>query len=135
MAAKKKQTATQKPSSSSMYYNIDNDLYVSTKKNILSAKSGILISRNFALRNLEYEKKEEEIKAEIKKNLSKITLQFREIKQNLPSIPVSQQIKKKTPEKKLVETKSKEEVPKNSQTEIDYELQEINQKLKELSNL
>lgn len=131
MAVEKKQVETNSISPNPIYYTIDNKLYIESKKNILSAKSNILISRNYAMRYLEFCQNEDTIRLEIIKILNKMNISLKKVKSNLPSVTLPSSGKKKTMTKKIVPI----EIERDVKSQIDYELEEINNKLRELAGL
>ncbi len=131
MAVKKKQIRDNSVLPNPIYYTMDNGLYIESKKNILSAKSNVLISRNYAMRYSEYCQSEDVIRTEITKIMNKINTSLRKVKSNLPSVTLPSSGKKKSVAKKTIPI----EIEKDIKSQIDYELEEINNKLRELAGL
>jgi len=128
MVAKKKQKEVE---SNPIFYTLDPELYKTAKMDLLSSKSSVLISRNYALKCVEYCQQEEIIKIEIKKILNKIAFSLREMKAKLPVIKIPKEEKKVDVVEKKQESKQKEEKV-DLKTEIDSELDAINEKLRQL---
>lgn len=74
MVAKKKQKEVE---SNPIFYTLDPELYKTAKMDLLSSKSSVLISRNYALKCAEYCQQEEIIKIEIKKNSKQNSIFFK----------------------------------------------------------
>lgn len=130
MVAKKKQNSA--IISDPIFYTVDPELYRTAKMDLLSSKSSILISRDYALKCTEYCKQEEIIKTEIKKILERISSLLKEVKTRLPTVKLSKEEKKTEIIEKKLKSKPKEEKV-DLRTEIDNELNAINEKLKQLS--
>ncbi len=131
MVAKKKQN--QVNITNPIFYNLDVNMYKNSRMNLLSAKTNLLVSRNYAVRFLDYYQKEENIKNEIKKTLNRMTLILKKMKSELPTVspPKNQNLKKKSTPRAITVSNDNSDI----RNEIDYELDSINQKLKELAGL
>ena len=118
-----------------LFYIANREKFKAAKINLLTAKSSVLMSRNFSVRYLDAIEKEELAKQDIKKTLNRIALLLKRIKSNLPNItrPNIEKVKKKNVQHRAIVTKGDTGV--SEKTEIDLELDSINQKLKELAGL
>ncbi len=139
MVAKTKITSKSKTNSGRknvepLFYIANAKSFKAAKINLLTAKSSVLMSRNFSVKFLDAIEKEELAKQDIKRTLNRIALLLRKIKTALPV--VSQQTlisKKKNIVHRAIITKG--DSGNSEKTEIDVELDAINQKLKELAGL
>ncbi len=118
-----------------LFYIANSDSFREAKISLLSAKSSVLMSRNFSVKFLDSIEKEELAKQDIKKTLNRIAVLLKKIKSNLPTINSLNAINNKRKRTVHRATVIKGNAGVSEKTEIDIELEKINIKLRELAGL
>jgi hypothetical protein len=121
------------PSNEPLFFLARSSDYKQGKVNLLQAKSSLLVSRNHIQNLKELSKQKVAIKAQIKRDMGKLSMLIKNFEGELPEVKGSSRKKASSKPRKSVSPVPSVNNPEKVQ--IDSELNSIEAKLRELANL
>jgi hypothetical protein len=132
---KQKNNIDESVSTNPVFVTVDYDKYKNSKIDLLSAQSSVLQSRNYSIKYRDYSNIEEDMKKNVKRTLNSMLIVLKKMKVNVPKVSIPQ--RNISSFKKIHKNidKVNENYNNDIKSEIDSELEEINNKLRELAEL